>query len=158
MSFFDEIEGDISRLDRGRFDLITSLHDRLACDDNRLPPDFDRFVPSVMLCKFEREPEYAPEILTIGSRSIQRDIFGNRWANQILTVKRTPDVKMESRSAIAYEQAYREGFSLHLTEGIVMTDFGPRLTAYARYITTVRMGNDARLYCVAGVLQDLQIQ
>ena len=158
MMYFDEHEADISRMDRSRFHLITSLHDRLHSEKFRMPSDFDRYIPSIMLCKYEETPLFAPDILNIGNNSIQRDIFGNPWADRILEQRKTPDIKMESRSAQAYEQASKEGFTLHLSEGIVMTDYGPRLTAYARYITAVEMPNGAKLYCVAGVLQDLQIQ
>ncbi|MEM7067916.1 MAG: hypothetical protein AAF478_03455 [Pseudomonadota bacterium] len=155
---FTEEAVDISRLDRSKFDLITRFYDEMRSEDFAMPNAIDRFIPWLMFCSYSNHLEYAPRILRIGSESSQRPVFGEDWANKIISREKTPDIKMEKRSAEAYEQAAEEGFSAHSSEGIVMTDFGLKHIAFKRLIVAPQLPNGAKLFCVAGVLECQRLQ
>ena len=160
---FDEYQIGIDRICRTRFDLITSFHDSLFRENQSMPPDLDKYIPSLMLCGAHKKVEVAPSIIKIGSQSIQRDVFGNEWARSIVPRLRTfqavtPDSALEARAPDAYVEASENGYHLSLFEGVIHTPHGPKLTSYAKYIAPMRLPNGVTLYAVAGVLRDLRLQ
>ena len=150
--YLDTQHQSIEALDRSRFEIITSHYDYFRKSNGFITSEFKEHFPHLMICKFEEKPINSPAILLVGSQSCQRDVFGHEWANDVVSIRKTPDIKLETISALAYEQAAIEGHACDLCEGVLATTNGPEVVTFMRYISTIKTHQGFPLFSVAGLI------
>lgn len=83
--------------------------------------DFDDIAANSTLCLPFCVGEFAPQIISIGSRSSAR-VWGDGWANSVHNIGRCPVDKLETLSAIGYKKALTDGLSYDLVDHVGGSD------------------------------------
>ncbi len=155
---FETVPQVIDQLDQTKFEPITTYYQHLRRVNGRIDEQFHLYFPHLMICKYDRDPQISPKILTTGSLSSQRELFGDAWANTISKTETSPDPLLEIAATNGYQQAATDGHSCDLCEFYIHLPTGPKLCTYMRYISVIETHKSIKFFSVAGVLLDRNLQ
>lgn len=156
MSYFEAREQNVDLLDRSKFEFITHFADYIRASNGEVNEKFGSYFPRLTICKGTENLEVSPPILMVGSDAPQRHLFGDYWADNLATLKRTPDMELERHAVYGYRKAAAEGNYCDFCETRIDLDTGPLRIEFVRQISLLKTRGDVRFFSLAAKILDCQ--
>lgn len=156
--YFESVQQNVDFLDRSKFDFLTKFHDHVIGEGGLIDENFKLYLPQLTLCKYEDQPLFSPGILHSGSQSGTRQVFGEKWADNLPEHEGTPDLELERMAAPGYCRAAETGFSCDLVETVANLPDGRKRLTFVRYIAKLETYSGVRFFALAGTVLDHTLQ